>query len=297
MSDHKFTPPTFGKFAKKAKDLFKKKYDFENKIVTKHKTKTAGLTLEASGVVTTPIAGAFKGKYKEKKYGEFEAEVSTAGKLYGTVKLDQLAKGVEVNVSGGVDPSAKKKGVNDKLSAEYSQEYFAATGSADVNFGDATTAVLDGTASVGFEGLSVGAQFSYDVSQSQQKFADFNLGAEYTRDDVTLSLTTEKKGDVIHGFYHQQINRNYQVGAQFDYVPRAEVVSKKHVLTLGTEYQLDVDTVVKAKANSNGLIETAIQHNLQNPSVQVGLAASFNRKSAECLQAQSFGVTITCGDY
>jgi len=297
MSDQKFVPPVFGKFAKKAKDLFKKKYDYDNKIVTKHKTKTAGLTLEASGVVATPIAGAFKGKYKDKKYGEAEAEVSTAGKLYGTAKFDQLAKGLEVNFSGGVDPLAKKKGANDRLSAEYAQEYFSTSGSVDVNMGDTTTAVLDGTAAVGFEGLSVGAQFSFDVSQAVQKFADFNLGAEYTRDDVSLTLTTERKGDVIHGFYHHQINRNYQVGAQFDYAPRSEVASKKHVLTIGTEYQLDVDTVVKAKANSNGLIETAIQHNLQNPSVQVGLAASFNRKSADCLQAQQFGITLTCGDY
>jgi hypothetical protein len=298
MPEKKFVPPVYGKFGKKLKDLFKKKYDFENKITTKHKTRTAGLTIEASGVVgCTSLSGTFKGKYKDKKFGEAEAEVNTAGKAVSTAKFDQLAKGLEVNFSGGVDPCAKKKGCNNKLSAEYAQEFFATTGSVDVNCGDTATAVVEATAVVGFEGLSVGGQLSFDVSPSAQKVSDFNVGAEYTREDVTFTLSTEKKGDIIRGGYFQQINRDYQVGAQLDYNPRAEDAKKQRVLTICTEYQLDVDTTVKAKADSTGSVQTVISHNLQNPSLQLAMAASFNRKSADCLSADKFGLSLTFGDY
>jgi hypothetical protein len=298
MPEKKFVPPAYGKFGKKLKDLLKKKYDFENKVTTKHNTRTAGLTIEASGVAgCTSLNGAFKGKYKDKKFGEAEAEVNTCGKLVGTAKFDKIAKGLEVNLSGGVDPSAKKKGCNDKLSAEYAQEFFATSGFVDVNFGDATTAVVEATAVVGFEGLSVGGQLAFDVSQSAQKVSDINVGAEYTRDDSTFTLLTEKKGDVIRGSLHHLIRPNYQVGFQFDYSPRAEDVKKQRVFTAGTEYQLDVDTTVKAKVDTTGVIQTAISHNLQNPSLQLAMAASFTRKSADCLSADKFGLSLTFGDY
>jgi len=297
--DGKFTPPVYGKFGKKLKDLLKKKYEFENKVVTKHKTKTAGLTIEAGGVLgCSSIAGHLKGNYKDKKFGEAEAEANTCGKLLGTVKLNQLTKGLEVNLTGGVDPCAKKKGCNNKLSAEYAQDFFATSGFVDLNCGsDATTAVVEATAAVGYEGFSVGGQLAFDVSPSAQKASDFNVGAEYTRDNATFTLTTEKKGDVIHGSYHHQISSAYQIGAQFDYAPRAEDVKKQRVLTVGTEYQLDVDTTVKAKADSTGVVQTVIQHNLQNPPLQFSMAASFNRKSADCLSADKFGVSFTFGDY
>jgi len=287
--------PLYGKLGKKVKDLFKKKFDFDNKIVTKHKTK-AGLTMEAGGVVACSIAGFLKGKYKDKKFGEAEVEANTCGKFVGSAKLDQLAKNLEVNVSGGWDPAAKKKGFNDKLVAEYAQEMVAASGSIDVNSGDTTTAVVEATLTVGFEGFSVGGQVAAEGSQLVQKVSDYNVGAEYTRDNWTLTAITEKKGDVIHGYYHHQINRDYQIGAQFDWAPRAEA-AKQRVLTVGTEYQIDVDTSVKAKADTTGAIVTALQHNLQNPSLQVSLAASFNRKSAECLSAGAFGLALTFGDY
>jgi len=267
-------------------------------IVTKHKTKTAGLTLEATGVVgCSNIAGSFKGKYKDKKFGEAEGEVNTCGKFVGTAKFDQLAKGLDVNFSGGVDPSAKKKGCNNKLSAEYAQEFFATSGFVDVNSGDSTTAVVEATAAIGLEGLSVGGQISFDVSAASQKASDFNVGAEYTRDNATITLITEKKGDVVRGLYHHQVNRDYQVGAQFDFAPRAEDAKRQRVFTVGTEYQLDVDTTVKAKADTTGVIQTVIQHNLQNPSLQLSMAASFNRKSADCLSAEKFGLSLTFGDY
>jgi hypothetical protein len=292
---NKFVPPVFNKFGKKVKDLFKKKYDFENKIVTKHKTKTSGLTFESGGTLgCQDINGYFKGKYKDRKFGEAEAEVNTAGKLVGTAKFDQLAKGLEVNYAGGVDP--KKKGLNNKLGFEFAQEFFATTGSVDVNHSDtATSAILDASGVVGWEGVSVGGQVSVDVN-SPQKPKDYNVGAEYTRDAATFTVLTEEKGDIIHGYYLHQVSSAHQVGVQFDYAPLAKP-EKQRVLTLGTEYQLDVDTSVKAKADTTGLIQTAIQHNLQNPSLQLGLAASFSRKNANCLQAEKFGLSLTFGDY
>jgi len=219
-------------------------------------------------------------------------------KLIGNAKFTKLAKGVEVTLSGGVDPSSKKKGCNDKIAAEYKQDFVATSGFVDVNFGEnSTAAVVEATAVVGFEGLSVGGQLAFDVSPSAQKVSDINIGAEYTRDDTTFTLQTEKKGDVIRGYLHHKIRPSYQVGFQFDYEPRAEDVKKQRVLTAGTEYELDVDTTVKAKVDSNGVIQAAISHNLQNPSLQVAMAASFTRKSADRLSADKFGLSLTFGDY
>jgi hypothetical protein len=298
MSEGKFVPPVFGKFGKKLKDLLKKKFDFENKIVTKHKTKTAGLTVEAGGVLGCQnIDGFFKGKYKDKKYGEVEAELSTKGKVALTSKLDQLAKGLEVNYNGGSDPASKKKGLNNKIGLEYAQEFFAVSGSVDVNQADiATNAVVDVAGVVGMEGFSVGLQAAVDAN-APQKLSDYNMGVEYTRDNLTATVITEESGKLIHGYGWLQVYPAYQVGVGVDLNPNVNEPSKRWALSLGTEYQLDVDTTVKASAKTDGVIKTAIQHNLQNPSLQLGLAAQFTRKSSDCLTADKFGLTLTFGDY
>jgi hypothetical protein len=294
MSQKKFTPPVYGKLGKKVKDLFKKKYEYETKVTTKHRTRTSGLSFEAGGSLCAPISGNFKGKYKDKKFGEVEVEATTGGKTWATSKFDQIAKGLEVNYAAGMDP--KKKGINNRLSAEFAQEYIAVSGAVDVLTADAaTTAIVEAAGVVGFEGVSVGAQCVVDVNTQKPK--DFNLGLEYTRDATTVTLLTENKGEVVRAFAVHQINPNYLVGVQFDFCPQQAAKEKQRVLSVGTEYQIDVDTSVKAKADSTGGIETAIQHNLQNPALQVGLAAAFSRKSANCLSAEKFGISFTFGDY
>lgn len=300
-----FIPPTFGNLGKQYKDLFKRKYDFDNVLKVTSKT-NCGLTLSTTGkIYKDKISGATKGVYVDKSWGEAEAEVDAGnGKVWGKVVLTKLLKNAKFTINGGVDPSSKDPLVKDnysiKAEGEYRKDFLAGAGSVLIgDEGKGVSAVAEATGVIGFDGLSVGGQIKLKLDQAQN-ISDFNVGAQYERKDFVATLLSENQGDVLRFSWFHKVSRDYNLGVElvsdeFDHLSKP-TDPRRRVLNIASDFQLDHDTLIKAKANNYGEVSAAIEHRLSNPAVVVGAAAQFKAEGSSRFAPEKFGLSVSLGE-
>lgn len=284
-------PPYYGKLSKKVKDLLKKKFEIKNELKTINKSAN-GVSLESSFGGDTDVAGVCKGTYKCCGKYTFEGTFKTVGEVNLKCAAKKLQPGLELFVQG----NSKKQTV--VLDAKYAQPFYAASAALSHCIPKSKT-LLDGSFMIGFDGLSVGVSGKVDA-MSEEKLTDYNCGAEYTQDDLTVSLFTEKMGGVITASYWQKISGDCSLGASLKMDPEVSNEAKdgQHILTVGAQYKLDSATDLAIKGDTNGVVCANIEHVLSNPSLKLGIGASFDSKKAtNLLTADKFGISCTFGDF
>jgi len=284
-----FVPPLFGKLGTAASDLFKKKYDFQNVVQQKHKTKS-GLVFTSGAELGNGITGSLKLNYKQSS-GEAEGEIHTNGNGKGSMKFKKLADGVVATVSTDAKNKDWGNTSTGKAVVDYQQDFFSGSAAVETSFFDRTQLVGSGV--IGFDGLSVGAEVKFDVKHVND-VDDYNVGAEYTQPDYTATIKTAKRGEELTASYFHKVSGDQQVGAQF--LTRIAGGDEK-VLTLGTEYKVDESTTIKLKGDTKGDVAAALQHDLKSPAVRFALSSLFDARSPSALTAKKFGLGITFGDY
>jgi len=285
-------PPYYNKLGKKVKDLLGKKFEIKNELKTINKSAN-GVTFDTSLNSTGPLSGTCKGTYKPGCY-EVEGVFKTTAEVNLKVASKKLLPGLEVSLQG----KSKKQQVI--LDTKYAQPFYAASAAITTNVGKEYETIVDGSFMIGFDGLSVGVSGALNVL-ADDKLQDYNCGAEYTQDDLTLSLFTEKLGSKITASYWQKISGDCSLGASLKMDPDCLEDGKgaEHCLTLGVDYRLDSATMIAAKVNTSGIVCTNIEHVLSNPRLKIGVGASFDSKncSASNCSADKFGVACTFGDF
>jgi hypothetical protein len=295
-----FVPPFFSKFGKSYSDLSGKKYDYANTVKVTSKTTSAPLlNFESTGYLNeSSITGTAKVVHNDPTYGECTVEVdSSNGNFKTQFKNTQLVDGATITVAGGYKvPKAgcSKTGFYGSLNSEYSQDMFAAETSLTVSDKTAPASPgVDFTASgvIGVQGMSVGGGVTVNASAS--KLSDYNLGIQYQNKEFTGTLKTADCADTINASWYHNVSNNQLYGLEFSTNP----FKGSKLLTLATQYQVDVDTTVKGKLNSNGVLAAAVETRLQNPKLKYNLAAEFNAVGAGIPKASRFGIGMEFGQY
>lgn len=273
--------PQFKDLGKKAKDLFKKQYDFKHEI--RVISKASGVKLESAGVHGKGgICGSTKANFKDEYFGDVEIEADSSGTARGQFKLGKVADGVDVTVAAAAAGCISGE-------ATYKQDNVSALFKAAHNVNKGCT-LMTAMATVGFEGVSVGGQVDIDANGAPK---DYNVGAEYASKDLTAAIVTSNKGDDITVSFFQKLCGGTSLGASMLVQPE----SGNRVYTFGTDYALDKKTQVKAKANSQGTVGAVVTHILSDPSVKVAWSAEFNALSDDAFKAQKFGIGLTFGEF
>jgi hypothetical protein len=272
--------PQFKDLGKKAKDLFKKQYDFKNE--AKIVSKAAGVKLESGGVHSKGLVGYTKANWTDDYLGDVEVEAHSCGLAKGQFKLNNVADGVNLTVSGAASGCVG-------LEANYAQENIAATLKAGHNLNKGCTSV-SASAVLGFDGVSVGGQVDLDASGSPK---DYNVGAQYSAKDLVAAMVTSNKGDDITVSFHQKVSCCTSLGASMLVKPE----SGSRAYTFGTDYSLDKNTGIKVKAGSCGTVGVAVSHTLADPKVKLGISAQFNALSDDIFKAQKFGICLNFGEF
>jgi len=286
-----FVPPQFANLGKKTKDLLKKKFEIKTELKTINKAEN-GVKLESSFGGESSWNGVLKGSCNCSDKVDVEGEVKTVGELSGKVSSKNIAPGLEVALSG------KSKNQEIKLDTKYAQPFYALSGDVTYLLNN-TTPKITGSGMIGFDGLSVGLSGVIDPSD-ENVLVDYNCGAEYTQDDLTVSLFTENQGGVITASYWQRISGDCDLGVSLKMDPETgdEMKESQHVLTVASQYKLDSTTDVAIKGNTLGTVCASIEHVLSNPNLKLVLGASFDAtKSTNVLAADKFGISCTFGDF
>jgi len=255
----------------------------------------------------TNINGNANVKYVDKSFGDAEVELdTTSGKAYATGNFTRLLEGSKFTLGGGL-LGAKKLGDRNFLSAkggiEHAQDFFTANASVVVgeegikdNVALVSHVTVAGT--VGFDGLSVGGELKVKVD-NDQTLEDHNVALQYQTGDLTASLNTEKKGDVIRAAAVYNPFSNYSIGLEyvsdeFDNLPTQPL---KKLLNVVTQYEVDLSTTTKFRWSNSGDLGFALERRLRSPQVAVLFSSSFKTKGTSDFRADKFGLGFTFGDY
>lgn len=305
MSKAGFQPVLFGDFGKVAKDLFKKKFDFENQLVVLNTSASGEIAIETRLVSANeaPLRGVFKSALKVKDAGKlagvFESEFHTVSDKESktSYKFQKLAKNVNVKATlTAVKPEVKGETPDFPegwftVEADYAQEYLS--GSVAVRSNGGKT-LVDGSIALGYDDLAVGGNVVVDTA-SKVAPTDFNFGAEYRGLDYVVSGRTEKKRTALTLSYSQKL-RGQVLAAQATF----GLVKPTRSLTFGTDYVVDIDTAVRSyvkveSGKSDAALGFAISHRLNNPNVLLSVATEYTVGQA-AIAAGKFGITLTAGD-
>jgi voltage-dependent anion channel protein 2 len=272
--------PQFKDLGKKAKDLFKKQYDYKNEIKTTNTT--SGVKIETGGCSNNGLSGYTKANWTDDYLGDIEIEAGSCGKARGQFKLKDCAPGVNLTVSGACSGSVS-------LETNYAQDMIAATICAQHNLSKGCTGI-NASAVVGMEGFSLGGSVALDASGSPE---DYSVGAQYATKDLVAALTTAKKGEEVNVNVFNQWSSSTSLAASVNVKPS----SGDSTFGLGSHWNLNRATSIRAKVDSNGVVGTAITHTLASPNMKVGVSSQYNALSNDAFKAQKFGMSFSFGDF
>jgi hypothetical protein len=231
--------------------------------------------------ITSAVAQELKVNYKNKSFGSVEAKASTSKVASTKVKLDQLQPGLVVELSAE-DGSDSVQSVN----TTYRKDFFAGNVKAEVKNGSKK---VYAAGAVGFDGVSVGASVEADVTGAAA-LSDYNGGFQYEQKDLTVSVVTSKKADVVTLSVNQVVNSDVTVGAQGVY---SFTDDSKKSLQVGASVSLDNQTSVNAKLNQAGVLSTAFTHQLRSYA-KVGLNSVVGVTGSSV--KPEFAVILTLGE-
>lgn len=307
-----YTPPAFGGFAKS--NLFQV-YDrdaVEHSLKTRS-TSSAGVAFE-NAVISAP---GFKPRgYVKTSFGlrgaVVEAQIQTEASKASTLSVKRknvLAKtlpGVNVGLSLTTSekdlPGKPAYGAFATLSADYARPNFAAT--ASVTSDESTQHAASASASVGFEGFSLGGDAKLvKAAGGNFEAKSYNAGVEYKYKKYTGALTSDAKFEKLKATaIASRVGPNgaWCVGAQakLDLVapksgaPQRElIVGVQQVASPNTTYKL------AAVVNTGALVAT-VEHRLRKPNLALSavVCTAVPNSAYAAWNVSKFGVGLTLGD-
>jgi len=278
------TPGLYADIGKKASDLLTKEFPDKPKFELKTKTSNGvvqELSLTKNG---DALLGVINPKYTFVKQGVTVGVTADTDKnTKFEVSIDRLLPGLKLTT---IVDSKKLNAI--QFDGEYKHDYVSLNGSVDVLNTEGTEAALAGV--VGYEGFSVGLQSKY----SRGALSAVNGTAAYTTNDYVFTLFGLFKSNRIGVSYYHRINPFAAAGfdASFD-LDKAQASPSK--LTVGGSYQLDIDTTVKGKLDTDGKLSLSYAQRL-NKYARLIVGASFNINNPNGKSGHSYGFTFSLND-
>lgn len=230
----------------------------------------------------------------------FRTEVNTNRDLKveaESVDLASFVPGATATVTGQIrnrEPSVTTK-------VDYQHEYASLSASADLGKKEGST--FRTSALTGVQNLRVGCAMEYFASANGSEPSaiketkgvvafvqpDFELHGTYKLD---MHPRDDVKSEVGLGFFHQ-VNRFLHAGAQLTTDVNKREKAK---LTVGCEYRMAEDTVVKAKADTDGIVSAALLAARWNANTSLQLSGTFDTKNLSGKDGTKIGVLLSLND-
>jgi len=274
----------YSDLGKRSGDLLTK--DFPDKAKFEFKARTPNGVVQEVSLTrgADNLLGVINPKYTFIKHGVsvgFTADTEKNTKF--EVSVDQPVNGLKVTAL--VD-SKKLNAI--QLDGEYKHDFVTLNGSVDVLNQAGTEASLAGV--VGYEGFSVGLQSKYGAG----KVLAVNATAAYSANDYVFTLFGFFKTNTVGVSYFHRVTANATAGfdASFE-LDKPKTAGSK--LTVGGSYQLDADTAVKGKLDTEGKLSLSYAQRLSKYARLV-VATSLNINNPSSKAGQSYGFTFSLND-
>ncbi|XP_012278289.1 voltage-dependent anion-selective channel [Orussus abietinus] len=251
-------PPTYGDLGKSARDVFSKGYHF-GLFKLDVKTKNAsGVEFNSGGISNQDsgkVFGALETKYKIKEYGlTFSEKWNTDNTLGSEIIIaDKLLQGLSIGYSCTFSPQTGSK--SGKLKTTYKHEHVSTN--ADFDLSLTTGPLVHASAVVGYQGWLAGYQATFDSQRSKLTKNNFALG--FTASDFALHTSVENGCEFGGSIYHK-VKPGLEGAVNLAWNSSNNVTQ----FGLGSKYDLDQDSSLRAKVNSQLQVGLGYQQKLCN---------------------------------
>lgn len=227
----------------------------------------------------------------------FRSEVHTTKDIkVEAITSDPGIAGLQTIVSGQIrnqEPSVT-------TAVDYQHEMASVSASAELGRADGST--IKASAVSGARNLRVGASMEYFASNTGQPSAfketkalvshsglDYEVTAGYR---VDMRPRDDVKSEFSLGYFHR-VRSDLWTGAQM-----VTDINKrdKGTLTFGLQYHLGEDTVLKAKADTNGIVSASVLAARWNADTTMLFSSTFDTKDLSGKNGTKFGFAMTFGE-
>eukprot|EP01118_Nematostelium_gracile_P007234 TRINITY_DN2343_c0_g1_i1.p1 TRINITY_DN2343_c0_g1~~TRINITY_DN2343_c0_g1_i1.p1 ORF type:complete len:298 (-),score=110.06 TRINITY_DN2343_c0_g1_i1:72-965(-) len=292
-------PGLFADLGKRVTDLLTKEFPSEkqeNKLSWKGQANNQ-VTIESSFTQRKDgtTLGTFAPKFTHNEWNTtFSGEVNTKKEVKAEVAVNNILNldGLKVTLTGnsrGNDNFAT-------VAAEYKHELATVTASAD--YGKALGSTVKGSFVLGAQGVALGVSSEYFFG-GDSELKDLSTVLSYTSSDFDLtafgkiySQNDEEKNEVGATYFHK-INRDWQVGAEA--VFETANPDTKPKLTLATQYQLQNDTILKAKFDTFGKLGLSYQQKY-NKNAKITISSTLDTNNLGAKNSSTFGFSLSLND-
>jgi len=286
------SPGLFKDLGKRVSDLLTKEFPTEEKKVEWKGVTNNNVTIETNLLQKGDgsITGTITPSYKFKQYGvNVLGEINTKKdiKVEGSVE-NKFVDGLKLTLTG----ESKGPLTYATLAAEYKHEYATFTGAVD--YGKPKGSLLKATTVFGQKGFALGLSAEYFLGTTDQsELKAFNTTVGYTSKDFDATvfgrLIAQGDKNELGGTYFHNVNDKLAVGVEVVFDTANSEAKPK--LSFGTQYKLNVDTVLKGKFDTNGVLGvSAAQRFNQNSRFILGSTIDTNNLSGK--NASTFGFTF-----
>jgi len=267
-------PLTFSKLTK-APDVLKEGYSTVPKLeVTKQSDINGGTTLQSTFVrkAANAISHVLKATTSYQGF-DLEGTIDNGGTITAEATYKDLIQGGDVSINAALEGGQK---INDIASPIVSGEYRRKDLVANIAVKGSE---LDGSAVAEFGDIQVGLTTSYNADSG--KIADPSIAARYAGDGFAVTASTKGlKGDDVTATYTQSLQGGMDVAGSFS--------TQGNKFSLGAAYKLDADSNVRAKVNSDGVVNVGYKRQVtKGATVSAGLEVDTNDRDKA-----KFGVSL-----
>ncbi|XP_027092507.1 mitochondrial outer membrane protein porin 2-like [Coffea arabica] len=269
-------PGLFSDFGKKASDVLTKDYSTEQKFSLSSES-DAGVAIASSLAKKGGFsAGVVAAQYKYKK-STVDVKVDTESSIATSITVTDILPSMKtIATCRFPDYNSGKIGV------QYFHEHASFTTAVDLN----KSPNVDISATIGTPFIAFGTEASYKVDS--RSFTTYNAGVSLTKPNYGASVILADKGDAVKATYFHQWDQEKRG------VAVAEIARKfstnVNILTVGASYAIDPHTLVKAKLNNRGNLDTLVQHELASKSFLI-LSGSFDTLAMD--KQPRFGLALS----
>jgi hypothetical protein len=193
---------------------------------------------------------------------DIEATIDDSGKIAAEATYKDIVPGGELSISADLAGGQKIKDISTPvISGDYRHKDVVASVTVQGSS-------IDAAAVVEVRDFQVGLSSSYNADSG--KLAEPSLAARYNGGKYVVSaVSTGLKGDDVLATYSQTINDKIDVAGTFS--------THGNKFAVGGAYKLDADSNVRAKVNSDGLLNLGYNRQVtKGTSINAGLEVDTN---------------------
>jgi len=270
-------PGVYADLGKRTSDLLNKEFPTTSFAEIKVKPSIEGLAPEVT--LTKGKDGNLAGKLgvKYNLANPRGVQLSVTTDTAKNVKLEAVA---ENTVTQGLKATVGYDFHKTSLDLEYKHDYFTVSTGLDSS---ASSTNARGSFVVGKDGFAAGAFTEYNVATGHRNA--LNGTASYTDLDSVATVFARQSTNIVGATYYRRATDRVAVGVEGVYGWK----SGKPTITLGGAYDVDVNTTVKAKVDSDGRVGLSYAQRF-NRFTRVILGASVNTQNAS--SGHQFGASV-----